>query len=290
MDVKQVENIIIGAGLTGLLVAQDLKLKSKNYLILEKSKGVGGRIATRRIDDLGLDHGAAFLSDLEDLQKNKDLNFLSSPQGKYLEGSMTALPKSLSKDLEILKEQKVQLIKKMSAGWNLKTEEGMSFECKNLIVTAPVPQALDLLSQNALAPDSQHGIFDVKYSKALILLAILKEIPSSLTQVSFEDNQFLLMKERKLHPRGVVIQCSANFSEKYFESPEDVIVSEIFKMIKRSPFHACEIEKFELKKWRYSLALTKYPEPFLEVAPQLYLCGDGFGNPYGSARAVSARL
>ena len=290
MEVKQVENIIVGAGLTGLLVARDLKLKSKDFLILEKSKGLGGRIATRRIDELGLDHGAAFLSDLQDFKKSSNLNFLTSPFGMYLEGSMNALPKALSKDLTILKEQKLQLISKSPGGWRLQTEEGMHFDCKNLILTAPVPQALELLAQNALAPDPQHPISQVKYSMALILLAILKDPFQSLGSTTFEEHQFLLMRERKLHPQGLVVQCSAEFSQKYFDSSEEAILKEIFSMIKRSPFQPSEMEKFELKKWRYSLAITKYPAPFLELHPQLYLCGDGFGNPFDSALALSASL
>jgi predicted NAD/FAD-dependent oxidoreductase len=290
MEVKQFENIIIGAGLTGLLIARDLKEKSKDCLILEKSKGLGGRIATRRIDDVGLDHGAAFLSDLEELKKSSNLHLLSSPFGMYLEGSMNALPKALSKDLTILKEQKLQLISRSPRGWRLQTEEGMHFDCKNLILTAPVPQALELLAQNALAPDPQHPIFQVKYSKALILLVILKDLPNSLASTTFEDHPFLLMRERKLHPQGLVVQCSAEFSQKYFDSSEEAILKDIFAMIKRSPFQQSEIEKFELKKWRYSLAISNYSAPFLELHPQLYLCGDGFGNPSQSALALSATL
>ena len=52
---------IIGAGLSGLVVARQLGHMA-NVTIFEKSKGVGGRIATRRSGPYSFDHGAQFFS------------------------------------------------------------------------------------------------------------------------------------------------------------------------------------------------------------------------------------
>jgi len=50
---------IIGAGLSGLTLAHKLK-DIADVRIFEKSKGVGGRLATRRADPFHFDHGAQF--------------------------------------------------------------------------------------------------------------------------------------------------------------------------------------------------------------------------------------
>jgi predicted NAD/FAD-dependent oxidoreductase len=55
--------IIIGAGITGLTIAKILSRRSVKCTILEKSKSVGGRMATRYIDTdngrVDFDHGCS---------------------------------------------------------------------------------------------------------------------------------------------------------------------------------------------------------------------------------------
>ncbi len=42
--------IVVGAGLSGLLAARHLKENVKNVLVLDKGRGVGGRLSRRRFD------------------------------------------------------------------------------------------------------------------------------------------------------------------------------------------------------------------------------------------------
>lgn len=60
---------IIGAGLAGLTCAQQLHQAGYSVVIVEKSRGVGGRVATRRLHDTCADHGVRYLE----------------PQGKLLQ-------------------------------------------------------------------------------------------------------------------------------------------------------------------------------------------------------------
>lgn len=278
--------VVIGAGLTGLHIAQELQNRNQTYTILEKSKGLGGRIATRRIDDLGLDHGALFLDSID---KNLPLETISTDLGHFVSGGMNQIAKLMAKDLKIMKEQKVAKLKPHDQSWHIETEEGLVLESKNVILTAPLPQALDLLSQNHLAPNENHELYAIKYTKALILLVTLESTENFSSSI-FEGHHFQFMKERKLHPKGLVIQCSPEFSEKYFDQAEAVSTDEILKIFKRSPLANLKIEKSELKKWRYSRPITTYSQRFLELHPGLYLCGDGFGLPLESSKALINHL
>ena len=56
------ETLIIGAGLSGLSAAQTLVRSGRSVLVVDKGRGVGGRLATRRIGDATLDHGAQFFT------------------------------------------------------------------------------------------------------------------------------------------------------------------------------------------------------------------------------------
>ena len=46
----------------GLVAARELKEAGRDVIVLDKSRGVGGRMATRRIGDAVLDHGAQFIT------------------------------------------------------------------------------------------------------------------------------------------------------------------------------------------------------------------------------------
>ncbi|MCX7432565.1 MAG: FAD-dependent oxidoreductase, partial [Planctomycetia bacterium] len=52
--------VIIGAGIAGLSAAGELVASGRRVLVLEKSRGVGGRMATRRVGEAVCDHGARF--------------------------------------------------------------------------------------------------------------------------------------------------------------------------------------------------------------------------------------
>ncbi|MFA6245022.1 MAG: FAD-dependent oxidoreductase, partial [Candidatus Hydrogenedentales bacterium] len=54
--------IVIGAGISGLLAARTLRDSGKTVVILDKARGVGGRMATRRIGECVFDHGAQFFT------------------------------------------------------------------------------------------------------------------------------------------------------------------------------------------------------------------------------------
>ena len=54
--------LIIGAGISGLICATELRKADKSVRILDKSHGLGGRMATRRMSGGRLDHGAQYFT------------------------------------------------------------------------------------------------------------------------------------------------------------------------------------------------------------------------------------
>jgi renalase len=54
--------VIVGAGIAGLSAAAELVASGRRVVVLEKSRGVGGRMATRRVGEAVCDHGAQFFT------------------------------------------------------------------------------------------------------------------------------------------------------------------------------------------------------------------------------------
>lgn len=54
--------LIIGAGMSGLTAASALQQAGREVIVVDKGRGVGGRMATRRIGAATFDHGAQFVT------------------------------------------------------------------------------------------------------------------------------------------------------------------------------------------------------------------------------------
>ena len=108
------EVLVIGAGMAGIAAAGRLQNSGKAVIVLEKGRGVGGRMATRRIGDCTFDHGAQFVTArsahfLETIQvlekagvaKSWGKEFSTKQDGHTRwrgKPSMNAIPKFLSKN------------------------------------------------------------------------------------------------------------------------------------------------------------------------------------------------
>jgi renalase len=164
---------IIGAGMAGLTAARALSPQHE-VAIFEKSRGVGGRIATRQHDVFFFDHGAQFFAAktpefCDFLAPYKNAGVVSIWKGHFQERdrqgvlserawqdepahyvgtpSMNAFPKALAEGLEIHRHIRIQGLERSLAGWSLAAESGEYFIGFDWVILAiPVAQVLALLS------------------------------------------------------------------------------------------------------------------------------------------------
>ena len=54
--------LIIGTGVSGLIAAREIQRAGRSVLLLDKGRGLGGRLASRRIGAATFDHGAQFIT------------------------------------------------------------------------------------------------------------------------------------------------------------------------------------------------------------------------------------
>ncbi|MBE9125040.1 MULTISPECIES: NAD(P)/FAD-dependent oxidoreductase [unclassified Coleofasciculus] len=195
---------IIGAGLAGLTCAQQLHQAGYRVVVLEKSRGVGGRMATRRLDNTCADHGIPAveargkllqqlieqLSDRGILQLWTDtVNEFPTPHSSVTSVTqspakfpryaapmgITAVAKFLSTGLDIRLNQRVEEITATKEqNWHLTCDSPDELTTKALVIAIPAPQALMLLTplaETGLSADFLNSLHSVKFNPCLSAIA-----------------------------------------------------------------------------------------------------------------------
>jgi hypothetical protein len=149
---------IIGAGAAGLIAARTLADAGLSVTLIDKSRGLGGRLATRRREDFAFDHGCPSLtvSDPADRALMAELVKAGAAvdQGDVYLGmpGMSALLKPLADGLDLQRGVRIAQVLRDPQGWKLRAENAQEAEFGPfdwLLVAAPAPQAAALLDGQA---------------------------------------------------------------------------------------------------------------------------------------------
>ena len=169
---------IVGAGLAAAGMADALSDRSVSVTVLEKSRGVGGRAATRRRDGCRYDHGANYIKDSDERTREllqslgaDGLVDIDAPVWPFdaegtisesqrpeshkwtWEAGITQLAKRLfdRTNADIRKETRVDTLEEGQSGWTISDTDGATHGPFDAVVlTPPAPQTADLLQATEL--------------------------------------------------------------------------------------------------------------------------------------------
>jgi predicted NAD/FAD-dependent oxidoreductase len=150
---------VIGAGMAGLSAAARLREAGMAVSLFEKSRGLGGRLATRRFDGAAADLGAAYVTVRDEIFQSvmQEAIFAGhatgwAPKGRTTDEpwiiglpGMSNLVRGLAGDLDIEFQTLVERIGSTSEGYVLRTDNGARGAFDAVIVAIPAPQAEPLL-------------------------------------------------------------------------------------------------------------------------------------------------
>jgi renalase len=298
--------IIVGSGLCGLTLASLISQRdAEKCIVLEKSRGVGGRMATRRTDAAKFDHGAQFLRSRDESKALRqrfldrgllslwyELDGVSHFNGR---DGMTSLAKDLARDSVVQLEHKVLKLSKSAGSWSVELENRPALESKTVVLTCPLPQSLEILKSSQIPFDVQ--LSKITYEKALVALfegvEATANVASSHGYIEPANNAIFSVADQ--FAKGLsripawTVTMSAEFSETNFDQPEPETLDLIEDAVHRfdSGFKS---EHRQLKKWRYCRPTSKFTAPFFKVADGLFLAGDAFGGASlnGAIRSAQA--
>jgi renalase len=303
---------VIGAGLSGLLAARNLQRAGHTVVVLDKGAGVGGRMATRRIGDAVLDHGAQFFTVRSDAFATEVNDWVSRdvvrewcrgfadidghPRYTGANG-MTSIAKHLAGGLDVRLGVTVSKVtfkdqtQKWTVASRLRDSSTDELVADAIIVTAPLPQTIALLGD--VARDLPRDLHDIDYDPTLCLLVTLKQqsrvSESGALQSPDDFFSFVCDNLRK----GISATPSMTFhaepgvSAKHYDKSESELHSILLERA-TSYFSVDDMIESHVKKWRYATPRRTFSSPYW-THPQLplVLAGDAFDGPRIEGAALS---
>lgn len=295
--------VIIGAGISGLAAAQALRQQGVSSILLEKSRGVGGRLATRRIavaDRTGVaDHGAQFFTVRDTTFATQVSRWRSEAavdvwydpdELRYCgRGGMTAPAKSLARSLDVRLGTRAQAVQARDDGWTVICEDGFRIEGDALLLTAPVPQSLALLDAGAvqLPPAAHSALSAIEYEPCAAAMLVLdgpSRIPPPGVLAGEDLDPRLLWiadnQQKGVSPDAVTLTLHASPAftlERWDESAEDLAREMISAAGDRL---GAAVLAAQVHRWRYARPTRAYPVPSLDptLSPPLAFAGDAFAG------------
>lgn len=312
-NMQATDVLIIGAGISGLLCATELRRAGISVRVLDKGRGLGGRMATRRMAGGRLDHGAQFFT-VRDARLQAYVDqwleagviqewFRHLPEDSNPEGyprycgvhGMTDAPKYLATELDVQTSQQVIELSKGTDLWLVRTASGDSFLGRHLVITAPLPQALNLLDMTGLryANGQTDALREVRYERGLATLAILDgpsgiESPGGmkiheapLTWIG--DNQ-----QKGISPdvSAVTLHATPGFADEHWDSPNEVRGALMLEAA--APLIQAKVLEYTCHRWGFTKPINPWGEPYYQNAGlKLTLAGDSFGGQRVEGAALS---
>ncbi len=302
MDREQV--IVVGAGISGILLARRLQAEGANVTVLEKSRGFGGRMATRRWDDQRFDHGAQYFrirspQAKDAIQPLIDAGVVVRWPGGDGAGSgedrwigrpgMSAVARALAGDLRVIHEARVLEAVSNDGGWNVRLADGGELACRVLALTSPVPQSLAILrpALNEMDPVVRLRLEGIEYEPAYALLAKL-EGPArgswrSGLQLSDERIAWVADNQSKLRPGedgdgALVAQSTPHFARKQERSEREVVAGMMARSVEA--LLGVKLREQRAHWWKFASPSSRLAERAVwsgGPSPAVF-CGDAFGE------------
>jgi hypothetical protein len=219
---------VIGAGIAGLTCARELAQAGDRVIVLEKSRGVGGRVATRRLHNTCADHGTRYLSpesgpfqtwmqtlveagvvqvwtDTIYERVAETLQPTSRRAPHYIApAGMTAIAKPLAQGLDVRLNQRVESLTWVDSHWQLTIAPSGDAEPATLIAqrvvsAIPAPQAVMLLAgvRSQLDPQFIQQLESVQFWPSLSVIAGYAPVQATAWERQYPDVKAITFRQ---HP------------------------------------------------------------------------------------------
>lgn len=301
--------LIVGAGISGLAAGRRLHEAGREFTILDKGRGVGGRCATRRFQGRRFDHGAQFFTVRDAAFRTLVGQWLDRgivkewcrgfpeqdgtqrddgpPRYVAVEG-MNRIPKALAADLAVHVQTKAVKAERTGRAWHVLTDGGETVVADRLVLTSPLPQSLSLLpAQTHAQLLAEFPRFrEVRYENCFAVMLVLSgasrvPLPGGLRLAGpsiawIADNT---MKGINQGESALTVHTTSAFAAEHGETPHEKVADMI--VAEAGPWLNSAVTDWQVHRWLYSkpCGFAGAPCAYLGTPPHLVLCGDCMQAP-----------
>ena len=287
---------IVGAGMCGITCANYLFSKGFEVTIFEKSRGLGGRIATRRINsDLSVDHGAQYITTITPaFKKYLDLCVYEgfaehwSPIGmdaKYLKQNeifvgtpgMSNLLKLHAQKLNIKFSSRVETITRIDKKWLVSLENSEFKQLFDIVIFAiPSYQVKEIIPQEkVLVEELSAVVIDPCWS----LILITKNTLSTNSYNRFYNNDISLIVYNASKPKrnkvsnSYIIHTSSEWTRRNLSLETHEAELKIINLLENQLNEKIETEYLKAHRWLYAQTKVTLGKSFLNSQDNTLFAG-----------------
>ena len=303
----QVDVVILGAGLAGITAGITLQNAGRQVLLLDKGVYPGGRVMSTRAHEHLFNPSVSraeitnpeVLSFLESNVSTELRDQIQTDFGVQLDSLGRELALHLSKNLTINRTFVTHGILEITPGHPAPVGfgslgNGPSFLANHALLTAPVPQSLEILRAGGIrVPDAPN----VAYSPRLVVMC---EVEGELSSLE-EHPESRIIDTIRIEPtdesRAFLTVYSRNeWASQVWDHDANMSHAQLLLELAKW-FPAVTILGSQAQRWTYADAISQHPEAFAVVRDgqhKVLLAGDAFGpepgREFGVQRAINSGL
>lgn len=307
LDSTGVDVAILGAGIAGLIAGTLLQRAGVTVGLVDKGRGVGGRMSTRRSEDGVFDHGAQYFTVrteafqhfvdewldagvVREWFRHLDHETGSTGHPRYIGiGGMSAVPKAMAAPLPVQTDTKVVAIEWDGETWKLRDlNGGMVLKGRYLLITAPLPQAFALVEgalPRAIDATEASRFRNFSYRRSLTAMVRYSEGTAigGFGGRKHSHPDLLWVADNHLKgispvPGAVTLHSSYEFGDRYWDADP----ADWSQLLIEAAGDCCpgSVVSVQTHRWRFNLPERPIEEGVhLKRREHLVLAGDAFGGP-----------
>lgn len=292
---------VVGAGLAGLAAARELRAGGHEVVVFEKSRGLGGRLAARRAGGTVLDHGSPViaapagsalraLADALPADDRVDLD-----EGIAHASGATRLPKLMAEGLDVVLGVRLAALREAAGGLEIGDEQGNTHGIADaVVVTAPAPQAADLLERSPEPPERAAALRSLAYLPAVMVLAGIAVGASPAPVVRPATGPLAEVRDERVKGRGpaggpapVVARLSPEASAELLDASDEAALGRALPALAELLGPAAADPAWaQVKRWRFAVPAGRLDaEEVNRPGSRIVVAGDAItGAGFGQAR------
>lgn len=276
---------VLGAGMAGAAAARHLAEVGLRVRVFDKGRGVGGRMATRRVGDLQFDHGAqfmrargtAFAGQIDRWARSGIVAPWAGSERSVGVPSMVEPVRDLLSGLPVQSATTILRLHRDGAHWRLEDASGAVHGPVDAVaITVPAPQVMTLLAASGVTlPDIARASYAPCWS---FMIAADTSPPEDLIEPGAGPIGLIACDSSKPgRPPGIrlTVHATPDWSRRHLEAPRETIVAELVRATRDCLGTELRPSHMEAHRWRYAQVETALQVPCLyDPACRLGAAGD----------------